>query len=136
MSVDPHRFTIRVYYEDTDFSGVVYHANYLRYLERGRTEMLRDPGDRPGGTLCRRWRGTASASRSLPWRSRSAGLPAWTMSWRSKPKSYRSVGRRCGCGQRLLRDAELLVEAAVRIATLSRGRAARLPPGIAAKLKA
>ena len=40
----PHRFALRVYYEDTDFSGVVYHANYLRFLERGRTEMLRDRG--------------------------------------------------------------------------------------------
>ena len=39
-----HRLTIRVYYEDTDFSGVVYHANYLRFLERGRTELLRDLG--------------------------------------------------------------------------------------------
>lgn len=37
-----HRLTIRVYYEDTDFSGVVYHASYLRFLERGRTETLRD----------------------------------------------------------------------------------------------
>jgi acyl-CoA thioester hydrolase len=39
---NPHRLTIRVYYEDTDFSGVVYHASYLRFLERGRTETLRD----------------------------------------------------------------------------------------------
>lgn len=38
----PHHMTIRVYYEDTDFSGVVYHASYLRFLERGRTETLRD----------------------------------------------------------------------------------------------
>jgi acyl-CoA thioester hydrolase len=35
---------IRVYYEDTDFGGVVYHANYLRFLERGRTEWLRQLG--------------------------------------------------------------------------------------------
>nr|WP_183819535.1 tol-pal system-associated acyl-CoA thioesterase [Parvularcula dongshanensis] len=34
----------RVYYEDTDFSGVVYHANYLRYFERGRTEAMRAAG--------------------------------------------------------------------------------------------
>jgi len=34
-------FPIRVYYEDTDFSGLVYHANYLRFIERARTEMLR-----------------------------------------------------------------------------------------------
>ncbi len=35
---------IRVYYEDTDFGGVVYYANYLKYMERGRTEHLRDRG--------------------------------------------------------------------------------------------
>jgi acyl-CoA thioester hydrolase len=35
---------VRVYYEDTDFSGVVYHASYLRFLERGRTEFLRALG--------------------------------------------------------------------------------------------
>lgn len=39
-----HRHTIRVYYEDTDAGGVVYHANYLRYAERARTEALRDAG--------------------------------------------------------------------------------------------
>jgi acyl-CoA thioester hydrolase len=37
-----HLFPVRVYYEDTDFSGVVYHANYLRLIERARTEMLRE----------------------------------------------------------------------------------------------
>ena len=37
-----HRLTIRVYYEDTDLAGVVYYANYLRFIERGRTEALRD----------------------------------------------------------------------------------------------
>ena len=35
---------VRVYYEDTDFSGRVYHASYLRFLERGRTEWLRRRG--------------------------------------------------------------------------------------------
>ena len=35
---------MRVYYEDTDFTGMVYHANYLRYFERGRSEFLRDAG--------------------------------------------------------------------------------------------
>jgi acyl-CoA thioester hydrolase len=40
----PHRLAVRVYYEDTDFSGVVYHASYLRFLERGRTEFLRALG--------------------------------------------------------------------------------------------
>jgi len=37
-------FQVRVYYEDTDHGGVVYHANYLRFMERARTEMLREKG--------------------------------------------------------------------------------------------
>ncbi|MEJ1979261.1 MAG: tol-pal system-associated acyl-CoA thioesterase [Acetobacteraceae bacterium] len=40
----PHRLDIRVYYEDTDAGGVVYHARYLAFAERARTEMLRDAG--------------------------------------------------------------------------------------------
>ena len=38
------RFGLRVYYEDTDFTGVVYHANYLKFIERGRSEWLRAGG--------------------------------------------------------------------------------------------
>ena len=36
-----HHFKVRVYYEDTDFTGIVYHANYLKFAERGRTNFLR-----------------------------------------------------------------------------------------------
>ena len=39
-----HYFPVRVYFEDTDLSGVVYHANYLRYMERARSDMLRLAG--------------------------------------------------------------------------------------------
>ncbi|HEX6859086.1 MAG TPA: tol-pal system-associated acyl-CoA thioesterase [Caulobacteraceae bacterium] len=39
-----HVLPVRVYYEDTDFTGVVYHANYLRYFERGRSDFLRSAG--------------------------------------------------------------------------------------------
>lgn len=39
-----HRYAVRVYYEDTDAGGIVYHATYLRYAERARTEALRDLG--------------------------------------------------------------------------------------------
>jgi acyl-CoA thioester hydrolase len=39
-----HRFAVRVYFEDTDLSGVVYHANYLRFMERARSDMLRAAG--------------------------------------------------------------------------------------------
>ena len=39
-----HRLAVRVYYEDTDFTGLVYHANYVRYFERGRSDFLRAAG--------------------------------------------------------------------------------------------
>ncbi|WP_127114908.1 tol-pal system-associated acyl-CoA thioesterase [Shimia sediminis] len=39
-----HKLPIRVYYEDTDMAGIVYYANYLRYIERGRSEWVRDNG--------------------------------------------------------------------------------------------
>jgi acyl-CoA thioester hydrolase len=40
----PFRFTVRVYYEDTDAAGVVYYANYLKFMERARTEWLESLG--------------------------------------------------------------------------------------------
>lgn len=39
-----HRFDLRVYYEDTDLAGIVYYANYLRFIERARTEWVRSLG--------------------------------------------------------------------------------------------
>ena len=48
-----HRYPVRVYFEDTDAGGVVYHANYLRWAERARTESLRDMG-LPHGLLVER----------------------------------------------------------------------------------
>ena len=38
---DTHLYAVRVYYEDTDLSGITYHANYLRWFERARSELLR-----------------------------------------------------------------------------------------------
>lgn len=40
----PHRFTCRVYYEDTDLAGIVYYANYLKFIERARSEWVRGLG--------------------------------------------------------------------------------------------
>jgi acyl-CoA thioester hydrolase len=51
MSDRSHRFAIRVYYEDTDAGGIVYHSNYLKFAERARTEWLRALGYEH-----RRWR--------------------------------------------------------------------------------
>ena len=39
-----HRFSLRVYYEDTDFGGIVYYANYLKFIERARSEWVRSLG--------------------------------------------------------------------------------------------
>lgn len=41
LTADGHVLPVRIYFEDTDFSGVVYHANFLRFIERGRSDMLR-----------------------------------------------------------------------------------------------
>ena len=46
-----HRFAVRVYFEDTDLSGIVYHANYLRFMERARSDMLRSAGIDQRGTM-------------------------------------------------------------------------------------
>jgi acyl-CoA thioester hydrolase len=45
MTEPTHRFPIQVYYEDTDMGGIVYHANYLRYIERARSEWVRALGN-------------------------------------------------------------------------------------------
>lgn len=50
MAATPHTFDVQIYYEDTDFSGVVYHANYLRFFERAREHVL------GAGELVRMWR--------------------------------------------------------------------------------
>jgi len=43
-TMPPHRLKVKIYYEDTDAGGVVYYGNYLRYLERSRTEFLLEKG--------------------------------------------------------------------------------------------
>lgn len=50
-SDNTHRLPVRVYYEDTDFTGVVYYANYLKFFERGRTDALRCLGVHHGELL-------------------------------------------------------------------------------------
>ncbi len=48
-----HLFAVRIYYEDTDLSGLVYHANYLRYLERARTDWVGQLGmDQQAAIMC------------------------------------------------------------------------------------
>ena len=130
----PHRTTIRVYYEDTDFSGVVYHANYLRFLERGRTEALRALGisqtelhaGRHGPPI-------AFAVTRMEIGFRGPARMDDLVTVETEPLSV--GGASLTLRQRLRRQDELLVEASVTVAALSGGRVARLPEPIVAKLK-
>ncbi|MEW4983126.1 MAG: tol-pal system-associated acyl-CoA thioesterase [Cycloclasticus sp.] len=51
MTDKNHQWPIRIYYEDTDMQGIVYYANYLKYLERARTEFLRSEGFEQGALI-------------------------------------------------------------------------------------
>ena len=135
MTVEPHRFPVRIYYEDTDFSGVVYHANYLRFLERGRTEMLRSRGI--SQTALFAGAGVGSLSFAVAGMEIAFRRPARMDDVLEVETEILSIGgATLRLRQRLIRDGEVLVEATVRIATVSCGRAARLPAAIAARLKA
>ncbi len=126
-----HSLRIRVYYEDTDFSGVVYHASYLRFLERGRTEYLRARGIE-SSTLLAEGLAFAVYRMSLEF-VRPARMD-------DEICVETRVGALGGASiemiQKISRGAELLLEARVRIAIVAGGRATRLPPGLVAKLKA
>ena len=132
MSERVHRFAVRVYYEDTDFSGVVYHANYLRFLERGRTEMLRGLGvDQAALFAAEPPLGFAVARMEIDFRR-----PARMDDLLDVETRVTDVGgASLTMVQRLTRGGEIIVEATVRVAAVSRGRAARLPRDLASVLR-
>jgi len=125
--VSPHRFPVRVYYEDTDFSGVVYHASYLRFMERGRTEMLRALGIEQAGLEF----GFAVRAMQIDYLK-----PARMDDELTIETTTRSIGgATLDLDQRVLRGDDVLVTASVRIACIAQGRPARLPKDIRAKLE-
>jgi acyl-CoA thioester hydrolase len=124
FSGNEHQFAVRVYFEDTDFSGVVYHARYLHFMERARSDMLARLG---------------IAQRA----AHDAGLGAYavtaiTLNFR-KPAHFDDAllvtskavavrGASCDIHQRVSRDGETLVEANVTAAFVAPdGRPARQP---------
>lgn len=132
MSDTAHRLSVRVYYEDTDFSGVVYHANYLRYFERGRTELLRDLGvDQASLFAAEPPLGFAVARIEVDFRRPARMDDLLEVETRVAEVGGASLTMQ----QRLIRGGDVLVEAAVRVAAVSRGRAARLPRDLAALLR-
>lgn len=127
----PFTLPIRIYYEDTDFSGVVYHAAYLKFFERGRTEALRASGvhhtellarDEPLAFAVRKmtteWLIPAKIDDMLEVRTRFCA----------------AKGARMFLAQEIWRDDALLARAEVEAAcmTLS-GRPRRLPAEITAR---
>lgn len=124
----PHRFSVRVYYEDTDFSGVVYHASYLRFMERGRTEMLRALGIEQAGLDF----GFAVRAMQIDYLK-----PARMDDDLTIETTTRNIGgATLDLDQRVLRGEEVLVTASVRIACIADSRPARMPKDIRAKLDA
>ncbi|WP_051335438.1 tol-pal system-associated acyl-CoA thioesterase [Methylocapsa acidiphila] len=130
----PHRLSVRVYYEDTDFSGVVYHASYLRFLERGRTEFLRERGIHHRAIFAEG--GQNSVSFAVRNMSLDFAKPALMddLLW-VETRVASLGGASIDMEQLLLRDADLLVKAKVRIAVVAGGRAIRIPPALLAKLE-
>lgn len=121
-----HTIPIRIYYEDTDFSGVVYHANYLRFLERGRTEFLRSLGVHhsalfaPDGATPFNF-----AVRAVQVDFVAPARMDDVVQIETRVRELR--GASAWMAQRILRDGAVLVTADVRVAGVSEGRAARFP---------
>lgn len=122
----PHRFDLRVYYEDTDAGGVVYHANYLRFMERGRSEALAGLGVEQAGLL-------AAGIGLVVRRIEVVYLaPARLLERLVVTTEVRAVGAaRVGLVQGVWRDEVELVRAGVEIACLSAGgRPVRWPGAV------
>jgi acyl-CoA thioester hydrolase len=118
-----HRLPLRVYYEDTDFSGRVYHASYLRFLERGRTEWLRSQG------FQQRELAVVEAMVFAVRRIEIDYLrPALMDDLLTVETTISAVGgASIDFTQAIFRGDERVVNAFVRVAALSDGRPARLP---------
>jgi acyl-CoA thioester hydrolase len=123
-----HRLPVRVYYEDTDFTGVVYYANYLKFLERGRTDALRSAGvshgdllqlENPLGFAVRK----ISVEYLIPARIDDALIVETVFN--------DAKGARMAISQRILRDGDVLIIAQVEAACIDMdGRPRRLPKSV------
>jgi acyl-CoA thioester hydrolase len=132
-----HVMTVRVYYEDTDFTGIVYHANYLRYMERGRTNYLRLLGtdhralfeqaeaEAPGFNFVVR-------SMALEFLKPARMDDLLTVT--TEPEQVR--GASITLKQQVRRGDEVLVEAHVKVAFVSGERARPIPKPLRLAMKA
>lgn len=122
-----HRIPVRVYYEDTDLAGIVYYANYLKFIERGRTDWLRDLGVDQGALKDRE--GVVFAVRRLEADYLS---PARFDDLLAVETDVRQMtAARILVDQRVLRGDAVLFAARVTLACLSaRGRPLRIPAAL------
>jgi acyl-CoA thioester hydrolase len=126
MSSESSTLSVRVYYEDTDFSGRVYHASYLRFLKRGRTEWLRGRGFTHQDFATRS--GIAFAVRSLQIDYLAPARIDDLLRVETEAADLR--GASIEFRQRIFRDERELVAAMVLVAAIREGRAARLPAAL------
>ena len=132
-----HHMQVRVYYEDTDFSGIVYHANYLRYMERGRTNYLRLIGADHRALFEEAEKeapGFAFVVRSMNIDFLKPARMDDVLDIVTEPEEVK--GASTTVLQRVMRGDELLVEAHVRVAFISGGRARPIPKPLRIAMKA
>jgi acyl-CoA thioester hydrolase len=123
-----HVMQVRVYYEDTDFSGLVYHASYLRFMERGRTNHLRLLGANHRALFEETEKeapGLAFVVRSMQIEFLKPARMDDVLAVETTPQEVK--GASILLRQRVMRGDETLVEAQVRVACVSGGRARPIP---------
>lgn len=126
-----HELMVRIYYEDTDFSGRVYHASYIRFMERGRTEWLRALGYEHGALVGEQ--GVVFAVRSL---QIDYLAPAVIDDWlRIETRVAAVRGAAIEFAQMVSRDGQTLATAKILVAALRNGRPMRIPPELRARLE-
>ncbi|MGE0062199.1 MAG: tol-pal system-associated acyl-CoA thioesterase [Xanthobacteraceae bacterium] len=132
-----HTQPVRVYYEDTDFSGVDYHASYLRFMERGRTNYLRllGAGHRELFEQTEKEApGFAFVVRSMTIDFLKPARMDDVLAVVTTPEEVK--GASITLHQNVMRGEELLVEAHVRVAFVSAGRAKPIPKPLREAMKA
>ena len=132
-----HHMQVRVYYEDTDFSGVVYHASYLRFMERGRTNYLRLLGADHRALFEQTQNeapGFAFVVRSMQLEFLKPARMDDLLDIVTRPVEVK--GASILLAQEVLRGADVLIEAKVRVAFVSGGRARPIPKPLRVAMKA
>lgn len=121
-----HRLPVRVYYEDTDLAGIVYYANYLKFIERGRSEWVRDMGI---DQTAMKEDGVVFAVRKV---EADYLKPARFDDQLEVTTQVETItGARLIVWQEVLRDGEVLFTARVTVVAVSEaGAPARLPAGL------